>query len=206
MHAHNFLAKKLKFISPRARSRASHSSRASSRATNSINTRWCCSHREPIHNCSCCQPKVLDAIGKLGFLYDIGEASSIIRPCMTELEVELPVGERALAIADNPAKSWKLNYTAISFIFNGQLYAEYCCVCGMLGLPTCSNRQQDRIIKWTEKLLLSLRSGLVRRFVRWWSRGMITFIGQPLTMVSIWRVAITHTTPLRLSMTWSPVI
>ena len=86
---------------------------------------------------------------------------------MTELEVELPVGERALAIADNPTKSWKLNYTAISFIFNGQLYAEYCCVCGMLGLPTCSNGQQDRIIKWTEKLLLSLRSGLVRRFVRW---------------------------------------
>ena len=55
---------------------------------------------------------------------------------MIELKVELPVGERALAITDNPAKSWKLNYTAISFIFSGQLYAEYCHVCGMLGITT----------------------------------------------------------------------
>lgn len=91
--------------------------------------------------------QVLDAIRKLGFLYDIGEASSIIRPCKIELEVELPVGEKALTIADHPAQSW---YTAISFIFNGQLYAEYCRV------PTCSNRQWDRIIEWTEKHVTEL--------------------------------------------------
>ena len=39
---------------------------------------------------------------------------------------------------------------------NGQLYSEYHRISHMLGLPTCSDTQWQRIIRWTGKHVLSL--------------------------------------------------
>lgn len=45
-----------------------------------------------------------------------------------------------------PNQSWFLNYTVLSFLMNGHLYAEYAPLQGMLGLPSCSDTHWRRII------------------------------------------------------------
>ena len=45
-------------------------------------------------------------------------------------------------------KQWLLNYTIISFMMNGQLYAEYCRLSHMLDLPSCSDSHWQRVVVW----------------------------------------------------------
>lgn len=56
----------------------------------------------------------------------------------------------------NSKKSWLKNYTVLSFMMNGHLFAEYDRLCNMLGLPPCCEKQWGRIIKWLEKHVTAL--------------------------------------------------
>ena len=52
------------------------------------------------------------------------------------------------SIGYQKGKSWLLNYSVLSFLMNGQLYAEFQRIGNMLGLPPCSNFRWHRIVKW----------------------------------------------------------
>ena len=54
-------------------------------------------------------------------------------------------------ISGSPRKSWLVNYTVLSFIMNGQLYSEYKRIGHMIGIPTCSESQWQRIVQWLGK-------------------------------------------------------
>ena len=41
-----------------------------------------------------------------------------------------------------------MNYSAMTFMMNGQLFAEYGCISNMIGLPQCSEKQWQRITQW----------------------------------------------------------
>ena len=71
-------------------------------------------------------------------------------------QVTISNGIEEPKIVGAPRKSWTMNYTVLCFIMNGQLYAEYKRIGGMLGLPSCSEKQWRRIIEWLEKHITSL--------------------------------------------------
>jgi hypothetical protein len=52
---------------------------------------------------------------------------------ISETVVSLEVGGETPEIR-NSNKSWKLNYTMLSFTLNGQLYSEYAHIISMLGM------------------------------------------------------------------------
>ena len=58
----------------------------------------------------------------------------------------------------NPSQSqsWLFNYTVMTFLMNGYLYAEYMHLQGMLGLPTCSDSGWQRIVAKLEKPVTEL--------------------------------------------------
>ncbi|XP_065915443.1 uncharacterized protein [Dysidea avara] len=47
-----------------------------------------------------------------------------------------------------PAPSWDLNYPVLTFLMNGQYYAEYKGTLGMMGLPVMSERQWMKVVSW----------------------------------------------------------
>lgn len=69
----------------------------------------------------------------------------------TQLVVQVPDGCDPPEVLVAPSRSWLLNYTVISFMLNGHLYAEYKRLQSMLGLPHCSDSQWERITEWLEK-------------------------------------------------------
>ena len=71
-------------------------------------------------------------------------------------QVTISNGIKEPKIVGAPRKSWTMNYTVLCFIMNGQLYAEYKRIGGMLGLPSCSEKLWRRIIDWLEKHITSL--------------------------------------------------
>ena len=102
--------------------------------------------------------KVVDAICCLGF--DCNDntfnlQSSIVH-CVPEFCTRVPPGSDPPTIRSSPNKSWTKNYSALSFLTNRQLFAEYERVSNMLGLPACSDRQWLRIVEWTEKYVTEL--------------------------------------------------
>ena len=77
--------------------------------------------------------------------------ASMIAECQVGISVE---GECPMITGGHTAgrqKSWPLNYSALSFLMNGQLYAEYSRISSMLGLPHCSERHWIDIIGWLEE-------------------------------------------------------
>ena len=47
------------------------------------------------------------------------------------------------------------NYSALSFVMNGQLFVEYERVSIMLGIPSCSKNQWLTIVYWMEKHVMA---------------------------------------------------
>ena len=86
---------------------------------------------------------ISDAISRLGFTLQQPRVA-LITSSKTELVV---VGENPV-VEEAPRKSWLLNYTVISFLMNGQLYAEYTRLAHILVLPACSDSQWQRIVVW----------------------------------------------------------
>ena len=95
--------------------------------------------------------RIVTAIQCLGF--DCNENSFdlnlCISNCVPELCTTVPQGSDPPTIRSSN-KCWEKNYTVLSFLMNGQLFAEYKRVANMLGLPSCSKTQWVRIVNWTE--------------------------------------------------------
>ena len=102
--------------------------------------------------------KAVHAIRSLGFdcnenTFDLQK--SLVQ-CVPELNVRVPPGSDPPTIRSSSNKSWMKNYSALSFLMNGQLFAEYERVSNMLGIPSCSKNQWLRIVDWTEKHVTKL--------------------------------------------------
>ena len=97
--------------------------------------------------------EVQEELDKLGYNVDVLGVcqASMIAECQVGISVE---GECPMITGGHTAgrqKSWPLNYSALSFLMNGQLYAEYSQISSMLGLPHCSERHWIDIIGWLEE-------------------------------------------------------
>ena len=82
-----------------------------------------------------------------------------ISGCHTELHISVPPGERKPEVSGasiGRKKSWLMNYSALAFLMNGQLFTEYNRISHMLGLPSCSEKQWSRIVEWLESHVTKL--------------------------------------------------
>ena len=57
-------------------------------------------------------------------------------------------GHPRIASSSCRAKSWELNYPAISFMLNGGYYAEYASIMGTMGLPVMHHSTWDNLVSW----------------------------------------------------------
>ena len=95
--------------------------------------------------------RVSDAVQRLEFDLESFGTPSLISECRPELHVAIPDGCSPLRIVTtvpSKGKSWLLNYTALAFLMNGQLFAEYHRVAIMLGLPLCSGKHWQQVVSW----------------------------------------------------------
>lgn len=101
---------------------------------------------------------VVKAIRGLGFDCDENPFNVYggIVECTPEFCACAPQGSAPPSVRSSPTKSWTKNYSALSFMMNGQLFAEYERVTNMLGIPSCSKTQWSRITEWTEKHVTEL--------------------------------------------------
>ena len=97
--------------------------------------------------------KVVQAVRCLGF--DCAFKSSLVQ-CVPDLCTRVPPGSDPTTVTSSPGKSWVKNYSALLFMMNGQLFAEYERVSNMLGIQSCSKNQWLRIVEWTEKHVTEL--------------------------------------------------
>ena len=101
---------------------------------------------------------VVKAIRGLGFDCDENPFNVYggIVECTPEFCACAPEGSAPPSVRSSPTKSWTKNYSALSFMMNGQLFAEYERVTNMLGIPSCSKTQWSQITEWTEKHVTEL--------------------------------------------------
>ena len=98
------------------------------------------------------QSRIVTAVQCLGFdcSEDSFDLNTCIVNCVSELCTTVPQGHHdPPTIRSSPNKCWEKNYSVLSFLMNGQLFAEYKRVANMLGLPSCSKSQWVRIVDWT---------------------------------------------------------
>ena len=57
-------------------------------------------------------------------------------------------GHPRIASSSRRAKSWDLNYSAISFMLNGGYYADYASIMGTMGLSTMHHGPWDNLVSW----------------------------------------------------------
>ena len=57
-------------------------------------------------------------------------------------------GHPRIASSSRRAKSWDLNYPAISFMLNGGYYADYASIMGTMGLSTMHHSTWDNLVSW----------------------------------------------------------
>lgn len=100
--------------------------------------------------------KVVEAIRCLGFDCNDNTFDALASLVQCSPELPIPSGSHPPIIRSSTNKSWTKNYSALSFLMNGQLFAEYERVTNMLGIPSCSKNQWMRIVDWTEKHVTQL--------------------------------------------------
>ena len=110
-------------------------------------------HTPDLESVSHIHAKVVQAIRCLGF--DCNDNAFNLQrslvECVPELCTRVPPGSDPPTIRSSAKKPWTKSYSALSFLMNGQLFAEYERVSNMLGIPSCSKNQWLRIVEWTEK-------------------------------------------------------
>ena len=57
-------------------------------------------------------------------------------------------GHPRIASSSCRAKSWELNYPALSFVFNGGYYADYASIMGTMGLSAMYHSTWDNLVSW----------------------------------------------------------
>lgn len=92
--------------------------------------------------------QIMESVQHLGFKYDSLGVTPLLTDCHAEMVVTVPSNAISPSIANRKGKSWVLNYCVLSFLMNGQLFAEYQRLGNMLGLPPCSDSQWQRIVQW----------------------------------------------------------
>ena len=106
-----------------------------------------------------------DCIEKQGYSLDTSQYSALT----TSSSTRLVYTSHSPPTIINSQKSWLMNYTVLSFLMNGQLFAEYHRLSNMLGLPACSEKQWQRIVGWLEEHVTALADwscAQVREMVR----------------------------------------
>lgn len=94
--------------------------------------------------------QLIREVSEVGLPFDKENIEKFITKTSIHLQKVIPEGTTAPQV-HNTTCSWDLNYTALSFIMNGHLYADFTRVAGMLGIPHCSSKQWLRIITKLEK-------------------------------------------------------
>ena len=102
--------------------------------------------------------ELIDLVAAIGLPVDVHK-------CMTKASLQLQCDPRGTAEPQvhNSRCSWPMNYTVLSFMMNGYLYAEYNALAGMLGLPHCSNQQWLRIASKLEETVTELAEWSCRK-------------------------------------------
>ena len=77
-----------------------------------------------------------DCIEKQGYSLDLSQYSALTTSSSTRLVYTSPSPPTII----NSKKSWLMNYTVLTFLMNGQIFAEYHRLSNMLGLPACSEK------------------------------------------------------------------
>ena len=93
-----------------------------------------------------------DCIEEQGYSLDLSQYSALT----TSSSTRLVYTSHSPPTIINSKKSWLMNYTVLTFLMNGQLFAEYHRLSNMLGLPACSEKQWQRIVGWLEKHVTAL--------------------------------------------------
>ena len=57
-------------------------------------------------------------------------------------------GHPRIASSSCRAKSWELNYPALSFMLNGGYYADYASIMGSMGLSAMHHSTWDNLVSW----------------------------------------------------------
>lgn len=102
--------------------------------------------------------KEVQAICCLGF--DCNDSSFDLQRCLVQCVPELctrvPPGSDPPTVRSSPNKSWTKNYSILSFLMNGELFAEYERVSNMLGIPSVSKNLWLKLVEWTEEHVTEL--------------------------------------------------
>ena len=100
--------------------------------------------------------EITEAVERLGFKL---EDSPLLSECQTQVTLSVDAGASPPCIigkSQGRSKSWLLNYSVLSFLMNGQLFAEYRRIANMLGLPPCSDTHWQNITGWLSEHVTKL--------------------------------------------------
>ena len=84
--------------------------------------------------------KLITTAQSLGIAADLSE---FVHICRVSLQCS---GSHSPRVHES-TKSWSRHYSALAFLLNGHLYAEYEKLSGMLGLPSCSHTTWHKMIE-----------------------------------------------------------
>lgn len=84
---------------------------------------------------------LINVAQKCGLSFD--QLPDYVHSCKLHLAVE---NQANPPLVHNSTKSWSRHYSALSFLMNGHLHAEYEKLSGMLGLPSCSHTTWHKIV------------------------------------------------------------
>ncbi len=91
--------------------------------------------------------EVKSVLERLGFNFESLGGPPLITECYTEVAVSVHAGSKPPQISHGNS-SWLRRYSTLSFLMNGQLFAEYHRISNMLGLPSCSHSHWLNIVGW----------------------------------------------------------
>lgn len=97
---------------------------------------------QQMYHSTCVFQRLTDCIQDLGLHCNLSQYAELLRGW----SIHLGLDEQRHNSTPFPDQSWFMNYTVLSFLLNGHLYAEYAPLQGMLGLPSCSDKQWRRIV------------------------------------------------------------
>ena len=85
--------------------------------------------------------KLVTTAQSLGIAADLSE---VLHICRVSLQCS---GSHSAPRVHESTKSWSRHYSALAFLLNGHLYAEYEKLSGMLGLPSCSHTTWHKMVE-----------------------------------------------------------
>ena len=103
---------------------------------------------QPVQQNFCTQELVDDILSSVKLLNCKSDPVNITKSLITNCSTKLTTTGSESPIIVDSQKSWLMNYSAMTFMMNGQLFAEYDRISNIIGLPQCSEKQWQRITQW----------------------------------------------------------